>query len=205
MRTAQPLRQRVSQDEVARLICVPWKPCSRVHRQPVSRWAKHLVERGQASLKKARRAGWKPCLRPANVRRIQDEVMHAPEAQRNINGLWTAQSEGALTQHDCGVQYHPNYVYRILHQVGWSIERPIGRGVEPAMSRRCGAGKRNGGQFQKRCTSREKHGLLNGSGLSERLQQVRIWAPRGQTRFSPGQHPGSQDHFNWKTLSAIAL
>jgi hypothetical protein len=38
--------------------------------------------------------------------------------------------------------------------------------------------------------------FIDESGLSERLQRYRIWAPRGQT-------PVLQYHFNWKTLSAL--
>jgi transposase len=39
--------------------------------------------------------------------------------------------------------------------------------------------------------------FIDESGLSERPQRCRTWAPRGQT-------PVLQYHFNWKSLSAIA-
>src|SRR6516162_5034530 len=39
--------------------------------------------------------------------------------------------------------------------------------------------------------------FIDESGLSERPQRCRTWAPRGQT-------PVLQYHFNWKTLSAMA-
>ena len=39
--------------------------------------------------------------------------------------------------------------------------------------------------------------LVDESGLSERPQRVRTWAPRGQT-------PVLQYHFNWETLAVIA-
>lgn len=58
---------------------------------------------------------------------------------------------------------------------------------------------------RKRGVSREKNSLADESGLSERPQRVRTWAPRGQTPVPfRNWHPGFQDHFDWKTLSAIA-
>src|SRR5215469_4434448 len=39
--------------------------------------------------------------------------------------------------------------------------------------------------------------FIDESGLSQRPQRCRTWAPRGQT-------PVLQYHFNWKTLSAMA-
>src|SRR4030067_306247 len=59
---ARLLRQGLSHSAVARQVGV--------HRQSVSRWAKQLAEGGKASLKKAGRAGRKPRLGPAELRRV---------------------------------------------------------------------------------------------------------------------------------------
>ena len=35
-----------------------------------------------------------------------------------------------LIERQTGVQYHPDHVYRLLQQLGWSCQRPVGRALE---------------------------------------------------------------------------
>ncbi|MCJ7831511.1 MAG: helix-turn-helix domain-containing protein, partial [Dehalococcoidia bacterium] len=72
LQAAQLLGRGLSQAEVARRVGV--------HRQSVSRWAKQLAEGGKASLKKAGRAGRKPRLSPADLRRVERGLKRGPEA-----------------------------------------------------------------------------------------------------------------------------
>ncbi len=122
MQAARLLRKGLSQAEVARQVGV--------HRQSVGRWAKQLAAGGQASLKKAGRSGRKPRLSAADLRHIEHELKRGPETQGYITGLWTAQRVGKLIEQECGVHYHPSHVWRILRQLGWSVQKPNGRAVE---------------------------------------------------------------------------
>jgi len=122
LEAARLLRQGLSQGEVARRVGV--------HRQSVSRWARQLAEGGRASLKKAGRAGRKPRLSPADLRRVERGLKRGPEALGYGTGLWTARRVAKLIEQECGVQYHPGHVWRILRDLGWSVQRPIGRAVE---------------------------------------------------------------------------
>jgi transposase len=60
-----------------------------------------------------------------------------------------------------------------------------------------GTGRSTAGRESKKAL-RERRTIIfiDESGLSERPQQVRTWAPRGQT-------PVLHHHFNWKVLSAV--
>ena len=116
LQAAQLLGRGLSQAEVARRVGV--------HRQSVSRWAKQLAEGGKASLKKAGRAGRKPRLSPADLRRVERGLKRGPEALGYATGLWTARRVARLIEQECGVCYHPGHVWRILRDLGWSVQRP---------------------------------------------------------------------------------
>jgi transposase len=119
---ARLLRQAVSQAEVARRIGV--------HRQSVSRWAQQLAQGGQRALKKAGRAGRKPRLSAADLRRIERCLKRGPQALGYETRLWTAGRVAHLIETECGVHYHPSQAWRILRQLGWSCQRPVGRALE---------------------------------------------------------------------------
>lgn len=122
MRAATLLRQGFSEAEVARQL--------EVHRQSVNRWARQLAELGRAGLKKAGRAGRKPRLSGADLRRIEAALKRGPQALGYDTSLWTAPRVAHLIEQECGVKYHPSHVWRILGRLGWSCQRPTGRALE---------------------------------------------------------------------------
>src|SRR6266699_800901 len=119
---AELLRQGVHQAEVARRV--------RAHRQSVSRWAQQLEEGGLRGLKRAGRAGRKARLRPEDLRRIERGLKRGPGALGYETNLWTAWRVAHLIEQECGVKYHPSQAWRILRQLGWSCQRPLGRALE---------------------------------------------------------------------------
>lgn len=122
LRAASLLKQRESQAEVARALGV--------HRQTVYRWATRLRTAGRSALKQAGRAGRKPRLNAAELRRIEHGLQRGPEALGYQTGLWTAPRVAELIERTCGVNYHPGHVWRILRRMGWSCQRPVGRAKE---------------------------------------------------------------------------
>jgi transposase len=130
LKVAQLLGKGLSQAEVARQVGV--------HRQSVSRWAKQLAEGGKASLRKAGRAGRKPRLSPADLRRVERGLKRGPEALGYVSGLWTlapgsqgtARRVAKLIEQECGITYHPSHVWRILQALGWSAHGKTGRALE---------------------------------------------------------------------------
>jgi len=122
MRAARLLEKGYSQSEVARIV--------EAHRQSVSQWAAELREKGRAGLKKADRAGRKPRLSSQQLKKIEQGLKQGPEALGYGSSLWTSARVGHLIQQECGVEYHPGHVWRILRQLGWSCQRPTGRALE---------------------------------------------------------------------------
>lgn len=121
-RAVRWLAQGVHQAEVARRVGV--------HRQSVSRWAREWAVAGRAGLRKAGRAGRKPRLSLADLRRIEGGLKQGPEALGYATNLWTARRVAHLIERQCGVRYHPAHVWRILRRLGWSCQRPTGRALE---------------------------------------------------------------------------
>ena len=116
---ARLLQQGVAQAEVARRVGV--------HRQSVGRWAEQLAAGGRRALKKA---GRKPRLKAADLRRIERGLKRGPQALGYETNLWTAWRVAHLIESECGVRYHPSQAWRILRQLGWSCQRPVGRALE---------------------------------------------------------------------------
>jgi transposase len=101
-----------------------------VHRQSVSRWARQLEATGRQGLKKAGHAGRKPRLSREDLQKIERGLKRGPEALGYETGLWTAGRVANLIEQECGVHYHASQAWRILRQLGWSCQRPIGRALE---------------------------------------------------------------------------
>lgn len=119
---ARLLQKGVHEAEVARRLGA--------HRQSVNRWARQLSEFGISGLKKAGRAGRKPRLSEADLKRIQEGLKRGPEALGYETSLWTAWRVADLIERECGVRYHSGHVWKILRNLGWSCQRPTGRALE---------------------------------------------------------------------------
>jgi transposase len=119
---ARLLQQGLSQSEVARRVDV--------HRQLVSRWARELEQSGVRGLRQAKRTGRPPKLSTAQLRDLEQALKRGPEAFGFATGLWTARRVRDLIEYRTGVRYHEDHVWRILHQLGWSCQRPVGRALE---------------------------------------------------------------------------
>lgn len=100
------------------------------HRQSVNRWAKQLTAGGREALRKAGRAGRKPRLSEADRQRLVAGLKRGPEALGYETGLWTSWRVADLIERECGVRYTTVHVWRILRELGWSCQRPVGRALE---------------------------------------------------------------------------
>lgn len=81
-------------------------------------------------MKKAGRAGRKPRLTPADLRRIERGLKRGPEALGYDTSLWTAWRIADLIERECRVRYHPGHVWWLLRKLGWSCQRPTARALE---------------------------------------------------------------------------
>jgi transposase len=89
-----------------------------------------LEQGGKRALRKAGRAGRKPRLCTEDLQRIERSLKRGPQALGFETALWTSWRVAYLIERECGVKYHPSQAWRILRQLGWSCQRPVGRALE---------------------------------------------------------------------------
>jgi transposase len=119
---AELLRKGWTQAEVARHLGVS--------EMSVSRWAKTLKEEGLRGLHSAGRTGRLPRLGQKDRRRLRRILLDGAEAHGYAVGLWTLPRVAEVIERECGVEYHPGHVWRILKDLGWSCQRPRGKALE---------------------------------------------------------------------------
>ena len=89
-------------------------------------------------MKRKPRAGRPPKLTTADRERIVQGLKRGPEALGYGTGLWTAWRVADLIERECGVKYSTVHTWRLLHDLGWTPQRPAGRALErnePAIRR----------------------------------------------------------------------
>lgn len=114
---------RLNKAEIARELGV-------VH-QTISDWHELYRKGGRQALRAAGRAGRLPRLDSAQLEGIEAELLKGARAHGYPNDLWSLKRVAEVIERVAGVSYHPNHVWRILHQkLGWSCQRPARRAVE---------------------------------------------------------------------------
>jgi len=116
------VKKGFNQSEVARRV----KVCS----QTVSRWARQVAAAGEATLRKAGRAGRKPWLEAPQKQKLEQLLVQGPQRLGYETPLWTSQRVAHLIEDEFGVRYHPGHVWKLLRGLGWSCQRPEGRARE---------------------------------------------------------------------------
>ena len=108
------------QAEVARTL--------QVSRQTVSSWARKLAEDAQAWRRK-------PLGRPGGLDAAQKKwlgkaLLAGAVANDFPTELWTLARVVKLIERELGVRYSTVHVWRILHELGFSSQRPTGRAIQ---------------------------------------------------------------------------
>lgn len=110
------------QAEVARLL--------HVSRQSVSRWFKDFLRGGIKGLRAAGRAGRKPRLDTRQLSEVDAALRLGAKSHGFKTELWTLPRIAKVIEQVTGVAYHPGHVWRILHLLDWSLQRPAKRARE---------------------------------------------------------------------------
>lgn len=99
--------------------------------QTVSDWHELYTKGGREALKAAGRAGRMPKLTAAQLEQVETALLQGAKAHGYPNELWTLKRVAELIEKVTGVAYHPNHVWRILHdKLRWSCQRPARRVIE---------------------------------------------------------------------------
>jgi len=121
-RAAALLARGKGVNEVARLI-----GCST---GSVDRWKKALKRRGPDGLNAKVHPGPTPRLSKAQKRSLVALLKKGAVAAGYPNELWTCKRIADLIGKTFGVFHDPDHVWRILHSLGWSAQKPEHRARE---------------------------------------------------------------------------
>ncbi len=121
-RAARLFRAGKKQAEVARSLGVS--------RQSARRWFVAFLKGGAKELKGAGRAGRKPRLDARQLAKIDAALRRGAKGHGFKTDLWTLPRIAKVIEGLTGVKYHPGHVWRILHRLDWSLQRPARRARE---------------------------------------------------------------------------
>jgi transposase len=93
-------------------------------RSRVSEWLKNYERFGYDGLLEGYRPGRPAALTLANHQVLRDILDSGPVAYGYLSGVWTSVMITQVIQEQFGVAYHPGYVCRLLHRLGFSVQRP---------------------------------------------------------------------------------
>ncbi len=116
------LKQKLSLHEIARRI-----GC---HASSVMRWRNALQSGGHKALKAKPTPGRPPRLSVKKKRQLVRLLTQGAMAHGYRTQLWTTQRIADLIERQLGVRYHRNHVGKLLHQIGWSHQKPERRAAE---------------------------------------------------------------------------
>lgn len=102
----------------------------KVCNQTVSRWRKQFQKGGRRSLQQAGRAGRKALMSKADRQRLVELLQQGPERLGYETPLWTCERVAYLIGQEFDVSYHAGHVWKLLRQLNWSPQRPVGKALE---------------------------------------------------------------------------
>ena len=101
-----------------------------VDRKNVSRWYRRWQQGSVDALRSRGATGRTPRLSPAQLAEVEQVLLAGARASGFGNDLWTLARVAQVIQERTGVAHHPGHVWRLLRQLGWSVQRPARRAVE---------------------------------------------------------------------------
>ena len=105
-----------SSPEVAELLKSP--------RSAVCLWLSSYEGHGIEGILEGQRSGRPRELTSQQLTLLADIVESGPLAYGFLSGVWTSPMIARVIHEEFGVEYHPGHVRKILHQLGFSVQRP---------------------------------------------------------------------------------
>jgi transposase len=102
----------------------------KVSRVTAMRWHRAWKRKGKEGLRVAARLGRPPALRGRDLERIDRQLRKGPQAHGYETGLWTLRRVAEVIEETTGVRFHIGHVGRVLHKMGWSLQRPTTKARE---------------------------------------------------------------------------
>jgi transposase len=95
-----------------------------VHRSAATKWLAWYEADGIAGLRTRVASGRPPRLSLDQRLKLTRVVEAGPVAAGFRSGVWTGALVGEWIREHFGVEYHPQHIPRMLHQLGFSVQRP---------------------------------------------------------------------------------
>lgn len=96
----------------------------------VSRWKKKLEQQGAQGLRARIATGRPPNLSKTDQQRLRKQLKAGARAAGFKTEQWTQARVRQLIEQEFGVHYHQNHISRLLHGLGWSVQKPETRALE---------------------------------------------------------------------------
>lgn len=96
----------------------------------VMRWRNAFRRRGPRALQVRSSPGRPPKLIAIQRRRLVGLLLQGPLAHGYQTDLWTTLRIAEVIRKNFGVRYHPDHVGRLLHQLGWTPQKPESRALQ---------------------------------------------------------------------------
>ena len=103
-----------------------------VHASPSSvvGWKRQYEKEGDEGLKSRPIPGVKPRLTEVQKKALLETLTKGAKSSGYANELWTLERVAEVIKKEFGVTYHISHVWRLLHQLGWSAQKPERRARE---------------------------------------------------------------------------
>lgn len=96
----------------------------------VSKWKRQLVKEGPQAMQLRKATGRPPKLDEAAKQALVKKLEEGAVAAGFPTEQWTQARVKKVIEREFGVSYHQNYISRLLHDLGWSVQKPEQRAIE---------------------------------------------------------------------------
>lgn len=101
-----------------------------VDRRSVRRWKATHRKRGEKGIQAKQASGRPPKLNNRDLQKLEKTLLRGSKKAGFATDLWTCPRIAQLIRSLFGVNYHVDHIGRILHDLGWSPQKPERRAVE---------------------------------------------------------------------------
>ena len=101
-----------------------------VDRRSVRRWKASVQKAGKSALRSRPAPGRPPALDAKARTRMERMLLKGAVSAGFPTDLWTCPRIAEVIERQFGVKYHVDHVGRLLHQLGWSPQKPERRAIE---------------------------------------------------------------------------
>ena len=95
-----------------------------IDRSAITKWLAWYSAEGAEGLRTTPQPGRAPRLSAEQRAEVARAVEAGPPASGFKSGVWTGALVGQWIEQRFGVRYHPQHIPRLLHQLGFSVQRP---------------------------------------------------------------------------------